>query len=189
MEAKGGAILGILVTLAIAGLAWWRFSGPGNAQIVSMIVGGLIMGWLLLLNILYVATAQEVVASFMTVLLGCTIGLIIGALISPWDEDKGFGTLTAAIGSLLTGYIAGKADPLIAKVLDPAFVLNMRRAFLLASFSIAIGASGVMTYAARTYLKDLERTQVSPAAGAGTSAEGAAFVSDAAEGGPSDKPL
>jgi hypothetical protein len=92
--------------------------------------------------------------TFALMLLGVCIGWLTGLLASPYSEEvKRFAKYAGLLTTLLTGYVAGKLDPVLTRFLaqDPIVIDNiaaMRATAFLAS--IVIGT--IASYAYREYL-------------------------------------
>jgi len=88
-------------------------------------------------------------------LFGVSLGWLVGLLASPYDdvEMRRFGQYAAVLSTFLTGYVAGKVDPVITRILarDPVaidLVTSMR--LVLFGASIVIGT--IASYSYRSYL-------------------------------------
>lgn len=125
MEINRKSFLVFLIALVVlgatfGGLRW--LSESGNAARVGLLVAVVIAIVLLILSAGYYwddsgdppdpnkHDLKDLVLTLMIILFGGAVGLVIGALVSPYDSDEsGFSKLTTAILTLVTGYLAAKA--------------------------------------------------------------------------------
>ena len=88
-------------------------------------------------------------------LFGVSLGWLIGLLASPYNDTElqRFATYAGVLSAFLTGYVAGKLDPIITRVLakDPIRVDLV--AFLrLTTFATSVVLGTLGSYAYRAYL-------------------------------------
>ena len=86
--------------------------------------------------------------------LGVSAGWLMGIVASPYDasEQKQFFTFGKALSVFASGYLIGKVDKLMERVLSPDFLLSPVVAFHVMIFLSAFLIAFVATFVARRYL-------------------------------------
>ncbi|MBC8452131.1 MAG: hypothetical protein H8D70_02800 [Rhodospirillaceae bacterium] len=80
------------------------------------------------------------------------LGWVGGALLSPYQSEiSRFAAYGAALSTFVTGYLIGKIDGSITRVLSPENLLTGSGGVRVLSFVTVFVVSGWLTYAARSY--------------------------------------
>jgi hypothetical protein len=124
----------------------WKVIGSTAAAVV-------LGGTMVVLSFFIGDTTTVVVLNLAILALGFSVGWIIGILISPYDteESKRFSVFTKAVGVFASGYLVGKIDKLVERILNPDFVLDSIHGFRIIAFLSATIVAMLVTFIYRWY--------------------------------------
>jgi hypothetical protein len=98
---------------------------------------------------------QNFVLSEALILFGASLGWLIEILVSPYtnEERDQFSTYVGAVATFASGYLAAKADDLIATSLSPDVIRNLSPENTFRIFSVITAAIVMLlyTHAVRSY--------------------------------------
>ena len=82
-----------------------------------------------------------------------SLGWLFGILLSPYSNDEGkkFTQYAKAFGVFASGYLVGKVDKVIEKMLEPDFILNSDHGFRVMAFMASVIIALVITFVFRRY--------------------------------------
>lgn len=102
----------------------------------------------------YVAADNKAAAfNLLIVALGLSLGWLSGILLSPYSDEEGkkFTQYAKAFGVFVSGYLIGKIDKVIEKMLEPAFILDSVNGFRIMAFVASVIIALVVAFAFRRY--------------------------------------
>ncbi|WP_150747532.1 hypothetical protein [Pseudomonas fluorescens] len=125
-----------------------------NKKIIGSTISGIVLLLALFIISFCVGDTKYATALNLTVLVfGAANGWLIGIVISPYSdtEQARFTSLSKAVVAFGSGYLVGKIDMLIEKLLDPTLVLESVHGFrLLAGLSV-FALVMILTFVYRQY--------------------------------------
>lgn len=100
-------------------------------------------------------TEKEFALHLSVMVLGITIGWIIGILSSPYGETEKeqFSTIVKGVTVFFSGYALAKVDPIITAILKPEAFSEPVVAFRVIAFLISFLLAVVITFVYRKYAK------------------------------------
>jgi uncharacterized YccA/Bax inhibitor family protein len=125
-----------------------------NWKIIGSSVFGLVLLVALVVLSYFVGETRVPIALNLTVLIfGATGGWIVGIVVSPYstEEQSRFTALSKAVAVFGSGYLIGKVDKLVEKLLDPSLVLESVHGFRLLAGLSAFALVMVITFVYRQY--------------------------------------
>jgi hypothetical protein len=96
---------------------------------------------------------QSFEITLVVITFGASIGWLLGFVLSPYtpDEKARFTDYAKAFGVLVSGYLAGKIDPLFSRLLEPGFVFDPKRGIRVIAFLTSLLLSLIVTFVFRAY--------------------------------------
>lgn len=105
-----------------------------NWKIVGISISGLVLlGALVTLSFFVGETKIAIALNLAVLVFGASGGWIVGIVVSPYSskEQSRFTALSKAVAVFGSGYLVGKIDKLVEKLLDPSLVLESAHGFRL----------------------------------------------------------
>ena len=108
---------------------------------------------LVALSFLIRQTLQDAYLSLALLVLGLTIGWILGVLSAPYTkkEETQFAAYAKAVSVFISGYLLGKIDRLATDILSPEILLKPLAAFRAVAFVAAVLLAALITRTFRVY--------------------------------------
>jgi len=135
--------------------------GAGSASIVFFIflfIASFVMG----------STNVQFVMNLLWVIFGCTLGWLIGLIISPYnkDEQSEFSTYSKAFVAAVSGYMVSKFDKVIEHYVDHLvqdnFAFDDVARFRITGAFISFVATMLLTHAGRRYWRKIGEKENKP---------------------------
>ncbi len=124
---------------------------PTTVNRIGLGIGLIALLFLAIVGILAGSTPPVWVMNVGIVLLGTAVGVMIGFLVSPYeDEEKNFSSYAKYLFALVTGYMASKLDGAIEAAVTAA-AADQGAAFRILAFIISLLAALLITFVARRY--------------------------------------
>ena len=100
-------------------------------------------------------TEKEFVLHISVMVVGATIGWIIGILSSPYGEKEKehFSTIVKGVTVFFSGYALAKVDPIITAILKPEAFLEPVVAFRAIAFFTSLLLAVIITFVYRKYAR------------------------------------
>jgi hypothetical protein len=133
-----------------------------NWKIKCSTIAGLLISATIIILSFYVSEDKNgnfakivLVLNLAILALGFSVGWVIGIMISPYDnkETARFSALSKAVGVFASGYLVGKIDKLVEKILNPDFILDSVHGFRAISFITAVIVAMLITFVYRWYAR------------------------------------
>ena len=119
----------------------------------SAIIAALLGAILVALAFLLASSSSDSYISVSILIFGVSIGWLVGAVISPYNEkeEKDFSTYTKALAVFISGYFVAKIDNAVETILSTDFLLHPLSGFRLISFVSALIIAMLVTFIFRRY--------------------------------------
>lgn len=100
-------------------------------------------------------TSVATAINLTVIVFGASAGWVIGIVVSPYSstEQARFTALSKAVAAFGSGYLVGKVDNLIEKLLDPALALETVHGFRILAGLSAFLLSMLVTFVYRQYAR------------------------------------
>lgn len=124
----------------------WKIAG-------SSISGFVLFAALCVLSFFVGETKITIALNLAVLVFGASGGWIVGIVVSPYstEEQSRFTALSKAVAAFGSGYLVGKIDELIEKLLDPSLALESVHGFRLLAGLSAFALAMVITFVYRQY--------------------------------------
>jgi hypothetical protein len=125
----------------------WKVAGTCTGASVLLLT-------LVVLSFLIRETAQDEYLSLALLVLGLTMGWILGTLSAPYtkNEKTQLATNAKAASVFVSGWMLGKIDGLANHILSPAVLLKPMAAFRAVAFVAAVLLAALITRTFRVYV-------------------------------------
>jgi hypothetical protein len=124
----------------------WKLVGTCTGASVFLLA-------LVALSFLIRQTLQDAYLSLALLVLGLTIGWVLGILSAPYTkkEETQFAVYAKAASVFVSGYLLGKVDRLATHILSPEVLLKPMAAFRAVAFVAAVLLAALITRTFRVY--------------------------------------
>ncbi len=126
----------------------WKIVGSSASALILFVA-------LCILAFIVGDTKLSVALNFAVLVFGASLGWIVGIVVSPYSrtEQQQFTALSKALAAFASGYLVGKLDKLLEKLLDPSFALESVNGFRLLAFVSGFAIAMVLTFVYRQYAR------------------------------------
>lgn len=131
-----------------------EFYSQMNKKLILSGVTALIMELELVVCCFYIGDSAAAYAmNFAILILGTSVGWLIGTVISPYDtkEQGDFSAYAKAVSAFVTGYLVAKVDKIIEHLFSPTFLSAPEAAFRMVLFLSAVLIAMLVTFINRRY--------------------------------------
>jgi len=110
---------------------------------------------------------NDVQVNLALLVFGGSLGWLLGIFMSPYGEGEkaAFAGYASAIMTFASGYLVGKIDPFVGKLLHPDFLFRTLVGFRVLSFLSIMLLSMLMTFAVREYLEEPSKDEINTLTG------------------------
>jgi D-alanyl-lipoteichoic acid acyltransferase DltB (MBOAT superfamily) len=127
-----------------------------NWKLIMSTIAAFVLGVTIVILTFYIGDTTTIkVLSLSIIVLGISIGWVIGIIISPYDtsESKQFSIFAKTLATFISGYLIGKIDKFIEEIFKPSFLFDSVNGFRMIAFVSVLLISMLITFIYRTYAR------------------------------------